>query len=178
MSTLDPSRHPPPPAFDQLVQCMHRIALPSVDNSRVPEAVLPAFLKMREQFTDQHARTLKDIASMRLAWSCLSTFEPPGPPGPPSDAAPLPACADSSVVPPIQASASVALAKHNAGANSPGHTVRAKLRDDAQHRPLTNKSAPSPPTSATTSDLSPTVAHNALPDGAPRSLRRAGTARL
>ena len=144
MTTLDSSRVSPP-AFDDLLECMNRISLPPVDGSLVPETVLPAFLSLREQFTDQHARTLKDIASMRLAWSCLATVAPQA--LGPSDAVALPASAAGSIVPPIPSSPTAApdsrgtSAAHHAQRMQDAETqidaLKAKLRD-LEHRPLMN----------------------------------------
>ena len=142
MTTLHSSRVPPP-AFDDLLECMNRILLPPIDGSLVTETILPAFLALREQFTDQHARTLKDIASMRQAWSCLAMVASLGP----SDALALPGATDSYVVPPILSSPTAATAARNAAAPHRAQqmqqaykhvdSVKAKLHD-LKHQPLMN----------------------------------------
>jgi WD40 repeat protein len=77
MTSPEPSNHSASPsAFDQLRDCLDRVAPPSVDGSRVPESAYPALLTLHEEFTDLHSRTLKSVASMRLAWPYLSNSEP------------------------------------------------------------------------------------------------------
>jgi len=102
--------------FDELVACMHRIVLPSVDESHAPASIAVAAGILRQQFTDQHGRTLRDIASLRLAWSSLATVFPPNRRPSTSDAES--GSADSSVVPPIISSPTAA-----------HHTPRARVTD-------------------------------------------------
>ncbi len=55
------------PLFYELVACMQRIALPPVEDSHVSAPIAFAAGILRQQFEDQHARTLRDIAGLRRA---------------------------------------------------------------------------------------------------------------
>jgi hypothetical protein len=66
-------------AFDSLVESMRCISLPPVDTFQIPEAALPALETMHKQFHFLHGRVMKDIESMRHAWSCLSQSALPVP---------------------------------------------------------------------------------------------------
>ena len=69
-----------PLAFEEMMQCMRRISLPSVD--LLPsESILPSFSNLLEQFSIQFDCTLKDIATLRRAWECVASIAPPGQPG-------------------------------------------------------------------------------------------------
>ena len=63
-------------AFDGLVEHMQTIELPPFDTFQVSETVLPAFKTLLQQYADQHNRTKKDIASLRSAWTCISSVAP------------------------------------------------------------------------------------------------------
>jgi WD40 repeat protein/regulator of replication initiation timing len=63
-------------AFDGLVEHMQSIELPPLDTFHVSETVLPVLKTLMEQYSDQHSRTKKDIASLRSAWTCLASVAP------------------------------------------------------------------------------------------------------
>jgi regulator of replication initiation timing len=63
-------------AFDGLVEHMQTIELPPFDTFQVSETVLPTFKTLLQQYADQHNRTKKDIASLRSAWTCISSVAP------------------------------------------------------------------------------------------------------
>ena len=44
------------------------------------ETVLPVFKTLLQQYADQHSRTKKDLASLRSAWTCISSVAPYIPP--------------------------------------------------------------------------------------------------
>jgi ankyrin repeat protein len=69
-------------AFDGLVEHMQSIELPTLrlDTFHVSETVLPVFKTLLQQYADQHSRTKKDIASLRSAWTCISSVAPHTPP--------------------------------------------------------------------------------------------------
>jgi ankyrin repeat protein len=67
-------------AFDGLVEHMQSIELPTLDTFHVSETVLPVFKTLLQQYADQHSRTKKDIASLRSAWTCISSVAPYTPP--------------------------------------------------------------------------------------------------
>jgi hypothetical protein len=60
--------------FDQLVDCMNRIALLPVDDSDMPASIASVARVMRQEFTDLHGQTAKNIASLRLAWSAATSL--------------------------------------------------------------------------------------------------------
>ena len=63
-------------AFDGLVEHMKSIEPPPLDTFRVSETVLPVFKTLLQQYADQHSRTKKDMASLRSAWTCISSVAP------------------------------------------------------------------------------------------------------
>jgi WD40 repeat protein len=74
MTSIDSSRVIS--AFDGLVEHMQTIELPPFNTFQVSETVLPSFKTLLQQYADQHNRTKKDIASLRSAWTCISSFAP------------------------------------------------------------------------------------------------------
>jgi WD40 repeat protein len=63
-------------AFDVLVEHMQSIELPPLDTFHVSETVLPVLKTLMEQYSNQHSRTKKDIASLRSAWTRLASVAP------------------------------------------------------------------------------------------------------
>jgi hypothetical protein len=63
-------------AFDGLVEHMQSIELPPLDTFHVSETVLPVFKTLLQQYADQYGRTKRDIASLRSAWTCISSVAP------------------------------------------------------------------------------------------------------
>jgi hypothetical protein len=55
---------------------MQSIELPPLDTFQVSETVLPVLKALMEQYSDQHSRTKKDIASLRSSWTCLASVAP------------------------------------------------------------------------------------------------------
>jgi hypothetical protein len=60
-------------AFDGLVEHMQSIEPPPLDTFRVSETVLPVFKTLLQQYADQHSRTKNEMASLRSAWTCISS---------------------------------------------------------------------------------------------------------
>jgi WD40 repeat protein len=63
-------------AFDVLVEHMQSIELPPLDTFHVSETAMPVLKTLMEQYSDQHSRTKKDIASLRSAWTRLASVAP------------------------------------------------------------------------------------------------------
>jgi hypothetical protein len=67
-------------AFDGLVEHMQSIEPPPFDTFHASDTVLPVLKTLLQQYADQHSRTKKDIASLRSAWTCISSVAPYTPP--------------------------------------------------------------------------------------------------
>lgn len=79
--------------FELLVDCMHHIALLPANDADIPASVASAATVLRQEYTDLHAQTLKNIGSLRMAWSTAAAF--PSLTVSPSRAAADPAAASS-----------------------------------------------------------------------------------
>ncbi len=63
--------------FDHLVDCMHRVVLPppnDADIPGIPASIASAAEVLCQEYTYLHGQTLKNIVSLRIAWSTLSSL--------------------------------------------------------------------------------------------------------